>query len=117
VLETRSDLVTSCMRSPYGRDLITIGYAGLVHLRSRDDLAGNPQDRLLDLLAPPRPRWRERLRQDPLRTIGFMVGDASMRHDFRRRMARRLGISSPPRATEPGLYAIGDWASLSTVAE
>ena len=118
VLETRSDLLTSTMRSSFGRDLISIGYAGLVRLRSREALANNPQDRLLGLLAPPAPRWRQRLRGDPARVLGFVVGDASMRHDLKQAMVRRLG-ARPRRRTsaEPELYAIRDWAGMATAAE
>jgi hypothetical protein len=117
-LETRSALLTRTMGSPFGRDLITIGYGALVHLRSHAVAASNAHDRLLDLLAPRRPRWRELFRAHPLRTLGFALGDASMRHDASQRLRQRLGIQMPPKAvSEPALYAIGDWASLATVPE
>ncbi len=108
VIETRSDLITSTMRSPFGRDLITIGYGATVRLRSRDEMARAPHDRLLALLSPPEPRWRQRLQKDPLRTLRFVVGDPSMRLALGSRLRRHAPAS--PEGAEPGLYTVTDWA-------
>jgi len=59
IVATRSDLVISLMHSPFGRDLITVGYGAQVQLQSTDVLRRNPHEQLLNLLAPPRPRWRK----------------------------------------------------------
>jgi Beta-lactamase superfamily domain len=114
VVETRSDLVSSTIRSPFGRDLISIGYGAQVHLRSREAMARAPHERLLNLLAPPPPRWRERLRQAPSRTLGFLIGDAGMRLDLATRLRHRAQRQS---AEEPALYQITDWAQLAQTPE
>jgi hypothetical protein len=72
-------------------------------------MARAPHDRLLTLLAPPEARWRERLRTDPLRTLGFILGDPSMRLDFVSRVLRRHG-QAPVANPEPELYAVSSWA-------
>ncbi|MBV9174936.1 MAG: MBL fold metallo-hydrolase, partial [Chloroflexi bacterium] len=90
VVETRSDLVNSTIRSPFGRDLISIGYGAQVHLRSREEMARAPHERLLNVLAPAQPRWRQRLRKTPLRTLGFVVGDPGMRLDLFSRLGQRV---------------------------
>ena len=107
VVETRSDLIASTMRSPFGRDLITIGYGATVRLRSRDEMGRAPHDRLLTLLSPAEPRWRQRVQTDPLRTLRFVLGDPSMRLALGSRW-RRGAVSSED--TEPGLYTVTDWA-------
>jgi hypothetical protein len=115
VFGTRSDLLWATMRSPFGRDLITIGYAADVRLRSSREMASNVHERLLNLLAFPQSRWRERLRKHPGRVVGFVVGDASMRLELK----SKLGLAVSPRGEEPerGLYAIGDWAELARSPE
>lgn len=114
VFETRSDLVARTMRSPFGRDLISIGYGAQVRLRSREEMARAPHEQLLNLLAPPQPRWRERLRKAPLRTLGFVLGDPSMRYEVYGTLARRAAGGAAP---EPALYQIGDWAQLAQTPE
>jgi hypothetical protein len=114
VFETRSDLVKSTITSHFGRDLITVGYGGQVRLRSRDDMASAPHDRLLAMLAPPQPRWRERLRTAPLRTAGFLLGDPSMRLGVFDDLRRRAQWTAPD---EPALYRIDDWADLAQTPE
>jgi hypothetical protein len=109
IIETRTDLVSSTMRSPFGRDLITIGYGANVRLRSRDVMARAPHDRLLTLLSPPESRWRERLRKDPLRTLAFVLGDPSMRLDIFSRVLRKRR-PAPVASPEPELYAVTSWA-------
>ncbi|MDQ6675259.1 MAG: MBL fold metallo-hydrolase [Chloroflexota bacterium] len=120
VFATRSDLLSATMRSPFGRDLITIGYAAEVRLRSKREMATSAHERLLNLLACAQPRWRERLKKHPGRVLGFMVGDASMRYALK----SKLGLAHSTRAeqaqhaqTERGLYAIADWADLARVPE
>jgi hypothetical protein len=118
VVETRSDLITRTMRSPFGRDFITIGYGAQVRLRSRDEMARAPHERLLNLLAPPSPRWRQRLRRAPLRTLGFAVGDPSMRYALLGALRQRARRRAGGRTTdEPTLYGIGDWAQLAQTPE
>ncbi len=119
VFATRSDLLSATMKSPFGRDLITIGYAAEVRLRSSHEMATNAHERLLDLLGYPQPRWRERLRKHPGRVLGFMVGDASMRYEVKSKLKSRLGLVGATRgdATERGLYAIADWADLARSPE
>ena len=90
---TRSDLIQSTMQSPFGRDLITIGYAADVRLRSNREMATNAHERLLNLLAYPQSRWRERLRQHPGPVLGFVVGDPSMRYELK----AKLGLAALPR--------------------
>jgi hypothetical protein len=114
VIETRSDLVTRTMRSPFGRDLISIGYGAQVRLRSREEMARAPHERVLNLLAPPPTRWRQRLRQAPLRTLGFVLGDPSMRYELLGALRRR---ASGQAAGEPTLYGLGDWAQLAQTPE
>ncbi len=110
VFETRSDLVRSTMRSVFGQDLITIGYAAQVTLRSRTAMRDNPHERLLNLLSRQQPRWRERLRHDPARTLGFVVGDPSIRYEFK----SRLGLSTFKKdRAAPALYGIGDWVDVA----
>jgi hypothetical protein len=106
VFETWSDLLRRTIRSPFGRDLISVGYGAEVHIRSRQDLDGADNEPLLSLLAPPQPRWRERLRKDPLRTLGFIVGDPSMRFELASHVP---GIRRGAAQTEPGLYQMRDW--------
>jgi hypothetical protein len=99
------------MRSPFGRDLITIGYAADVQLRSSREVATSAHERLLNVLAYPQPRWRERFRQHPGRVLGFVIGDASMRHQLKAKL--RLTRAARGSASERGLYAISDWADLA----
>ena len=115
VFATRSDLLLATIQSPFGRDLITIGYAADVRLRSSREMATNAYERLLNLLACPQPRWRERFRQHPGRVLGFVLGDVSMRHELK----SKLGLARSPRGegTERGLYAIRDWADLARSPE
>jgi hypothetical protein len=101
------------MRSPFGRDLITIGYAALVHLRSHAAVATNAHERLLNLLAPPELRWRQRLRDQPGRTLGFILGDASMRHAWRSRLG--LAHRVAPSVADPSLYGIRDWTDAPSL--
>ena len=115
VFATRSDLLATTMRSPFGRDLITIGYAADVRLRSSREMATSAHERLLNLLAFPRSRWRERLRTHPGRVLGFMVGDASMRYELKSKLG--LARSTRTDTTERGLYAIADWADLAQSPE
>lgn len=112
IVETRSDLVKSLMHSPFGRDLITVGYGAQVHLRAADVLRRNPHELLLNLLAPPRPRWRERLRRHPARAASFVLRDQSMRYALRNKLSTRL-TRSPRSAREPALYEIGDWVTAT----
>src|SRR5262249_8726797 len=109
VVETRSDLVRSTLRSPFGKDLISIGYGGQFHLRSADDLGAAPPDRFLQLLAPAPPRCRQRLREHPQRTLRFLVGDASMRYAGVSRL-----LAARPRSTqsERAPYDIRDWVAV-----
>jgi len=44
-------------------------YGGQFYWRSSDDLAAAPHDQLLQLLAPTPPRYRQQLRERPLRTL------------------------------------------------
>jgi hypothetical protein len=111
VLETRSDLVRSTLRSPFGKDLISIGYGAEVHLRSWADVDSSPHERLLQLLAPVQPRWRQHLRQQPLRTMRFLVGDPSMRYAAATALFR-MRRPAPPAHTEPAPYAMADWVSV-----
>jgi hypothetical protein len=101
------------MRTPYGRDLITVGYAARIRLRSAHEFTTNPHERLLDLLGPTPLRWRQRLRQHPARTLSFVLRDPSMVYALR----QRLGRSTAQPAPEPGLYAIGDWATIASTPE
>ncbi len=116
---TRSDLLTATMRSPFGRDLITIGYAADVRLSSSQEMATSAHERLLNLLAFAQPRWRERLQKHPGRALGFMLGDASMRYELKSKLEAKLGLAGVRRgaATERGLYAIADWADLAQSPE
>jgi Beta-lactamase superfamily domain len=109
VVRTRSDLIRSTLRSPFGKDLISIGYGGQFHLRSTADLASSPHDRLLQLLAPTQPRWRQHLRQRPYRTLRYLVGDPSMRLALFRRL--RPARFSPASQPEPAPYEIRDWVA------
>ncbi len=108
-VETRSDLIRSAMRSPFGKDLISIGYAGQFHLRSTADLGGAPHDAFLQLLAPSEPRWRQRLREHPFRTSRYVTGDPSMRYSLLKRGVRRADRHS----AEPAPYEIRDWVAVS----
>jgi hypothetical protein len=109
MVETRSDLVRSTLRSPFGKDLISIGYGGQFGLRSADDLGAAPHDRFLQLLAPAQPRWRQRLREQPLRALRFLVGDASMRYAG---VTRLLASSRRASESERAPYDIRDWVAV-----
>jgi hypothetical protein len=111
VVETRSDLVRSTLRSPFGKDLISIGYGAEVHLRSRADVDAAPHDRVLQLLAPLQPRWRQHLREQPLRTMRFLIGDPSMRYAAARGVLRR-GRAVDRVHAEPAPYEMSDWVSV-----
>lgn len=115
VVETRSDLVRSTMDTPFGRDLICVGYAGLVRFKSRDVMRRSPHEQLLNLLAPPQPRWRQRLQQHPARTLAFILGDPGIRQQMLRKLGGR--VARRPRAAEPSLYDLGDWTDPSRAAE
>ena len=115
ILATRSDLLWATMQTPFGRDLITVGYAVDIRLRSSQEMANNAHERLLNLLAFPQPRWRERFRRHPGRVLGFMLGDVSMRHELKSKLG--LARPAPTDATERGLYAISDWAELVRTPE
>jgi hypothetical protein len=78
-------------------------------------MARAPHERLLNLLAPPPPRWRRRLRQAPLRTLGFAIGDPSMRYELFGALRRRAARATA--APEPALYQITDWAQLAQAPE
>jgi len=116
VFETHSDLLKRTMRSPFGRDLISIGYGAEVRIRSQRDMQRGQHERLLALLAPPQPRWRHHFRKHPLRTLGFVVGDPSMRYALAGRLLERRRRRRPV-APEPGLYELGDWALLAQSPE
>ena len=111
VFETRSDLVRSTLRSPFGKDLISIGYGAEVRVRSRSDLDGAPHDRLLQLLAPTQARWRQHLRERPLRAARFVLGDPSMRYAAANRL---FHLSSNAHEVRPGPapYDISDWVTV-----
>ncbi|HLZ29478.1 MAG TPA: MBL fold metallo-hydrolase [Chloroflexota bacterium] len=115
ILGTRSDLLWAMMQTPFGRDLLTVGYAVDIRLRSIQEMANNAHERLLNLLAYPQPRWRERFRRQPGRVLGFLLGDPSMRYALK----SKLGLARSARidATERGLYAISDWAELARTPE
>jgi beta-lactamase family protein len=104
---TRSDLVRSTLRSPFGKDLISIGYGGQFRLRSAADLTAAPHDRILQLLSPRQPRWRQHLRERPLRTLRYLLGDPSMRYAA----VRRLRHSTGSRVVERAPYDIRDWVA------
>jgi Beta-lactamase superfamily domain len=108
VVKTRSDLIKSTLRSPFGKDLISIGYGGQFYLRSTDDLAGAPHERLLQLLAPAQPRWRQHLRERPLRTLRYLIGDPSMRYA----LARRSGRPASTRPANLAPYEMRDWVAV-----
>ena len=108
VVETRSDLIRSTLRSAFGKDLISIGYGGQFRLRSAADLAGSPHDRILQLLSPVQPRWRQHLRDRPLRTLRYLIGDPSMRYAVTRRVLRRTRTLP----NEPAPYDIRDWVAV-----
>lgn len=107
-VHTRSDLVRSTLRTPFGKDLISIGYGGQFHLRSAADLASSPHDRLLHVLSPSQPRWRQHLRARPLRTLRYLVGDPSMRYAAARRLLRSRALAAPERSP----YDIRDWVAV-----
>jgi hypothetical protein len=107
-VHTRSDLVRSTLRTPFGKDLISIGYGGQFHLRSAADLASSPHDRLLHLLSPIQPRWRQHLRERPLRTLRYLVGDPSMRYAAARRFLRPRAAVQSERAP----YDLRDWVAV-----
>jgi hypothetical protein len=107
-VETRSDLIRSTLRTPFGKDLISIGYGGQFRLRSANDLAAAPHDRFLQLLSPSQPRWRQHLRERPLRTLRYLVGDPSMRYAA----ARRVLLSKAPVVPERAPYDIRDWVAV-----
>ena len=107
VMETRSDLLRSTLRSPFGKDLISIGYGAQFRVRSTRDLDAAPHDRLLQLLAPAQPRWREHLRERPWRTARYIVGDPSMRYAAAARLLRRR----QPQTSEPAPYELRDWVT------
>jgi hypothetical protein len=111
VVETRSDLIRSTLRSAFGKDLISIGYGGQFRLRSTADLAAAPHDRLLQLLSPIQPRWRQHLRERPLRTLRYLVGDPSMRYAAAMRLLRLRRRAAQP-AHEPAPYDIRDWVAV-----
>ena len=105
--QTRSDLVRSALRSPFGKDLISIGYGAQFRVRSTRDLDSAPHDRILQLLAPSQPRWRQQLRERPWRTARYIVGDPSMRFAAASRVLRRTA----PGTSEPAPYEMRDWVA------
>jgi beta-lactamase family protein len=106
-VETRSDLIRSTLRTPFGKDLISIGYGGQFTLRSSEDLASAPHDKLLNLLSPVQPRWRQHLRERPLRTLRYLLGDPSMRYAVARRVLRHKSEAPAERAP----YDLRDWVA------
>jgi hypothetical protein len=108
VMETRSDLLRSTLRTPFGKDLISIGYGAQFRLRSTGDLDAAPHDRILQLLSPGQPRWRQHLRQRPWRTTRYLLGDPSMRYAAAQRLLRR----SRAQTTEPAPYELRDWVGV-----
>jgi len=116
IFATRSDLLRSMMQTPFGRDLITVGYATDIRLRSSEVMAANTHERLLNLLSYTQPRWRERFRKHPGRVVGFVLSDASMRHALRSKLGLARSATSDETA-ERGLYAIGDWAERARSPE
>jgi glyoxylase-like metal-dependent hydrolase (beta-lactamase superfamily II) len=116
VFETHSDLLKRTMRSPFGRDLISVGYGAEVRIRSQEDFQNAKYEQLLSLLAPPQPRWRQRLLEHPVRTLGFVLGDASMRYALASRLFDRLRRRHQT-FNEPGLYEIRDWALMAQTPE
>jgi hypothetical protein len=110
VVETRSDLVGSTLRTPFGKDLISIGYGGQFHLRSAEDLAAAPHERILHLLSPVAPRWRQHLRERPLRTLHYLIGDPSMRYAAARRVLR--SSRSATTQSERAPYDLRDWVAV-----
>ncbi len=109
VMETRSDLIRSTLRSPFGKDLISIGYGAQFRVRATADLDAAPHDRILQLLAPNQPRWREHLRQRPWRTARYILGDPSMRYAGARRLLHRSRTRA--RTSDPAPYEMRDWVA------
>jgi hypothetical protein len=108
VMETRSDLVGSTLRSPFGKDLISIGYGAQFHVRSTADLESAPHDRILQLLSPTPPRWRQQLRERPWRTLRYLLGDPSMRYAAATRALRRRRTQT----RDPAPYELRDWVAV-----
>jgi hypothetical protein len=108
IMETRSDLIRSTLRSPFGKDLISIGYGAQFRVRSTADLDAAPHDRLLQLLSPTQPRWRQHLRERPGRTLRYLVGDPSMRFAAVRPLLRR----THDQTSEPAPYEMRDWVAV-----
>jgi hypothetical protein len=111
VVETRSDLIRATLRTPFGKDFIRIGYGAQFTLRSLADVDAAPHDRLLQLLAPTPPRWRQHLRERPLRTARFLLGDASMRYAVAKRLVHRTRPSSPA-GFGAAPYEMRDWVAV-----
>jgi hypothetical protein len=109
-VKTRSDLIRSALRTPFGKDLISIGYGGQFYIRSTAELANAPHDRFLHLLSPTVPRWRQQARAHPWRTIRYLVGDPSMRYAAAGRMlAKRQAVQT---TAEPAPYELRDWVAV-----
>jgi hypothetical protein len=107
VIETRADLIRSTLRSPFGKELISIGYGAQFHVRSTPDLDAASHNRLLQLLSPTQPRWRQHLRERPRRTLRYLVGDPSMRYAAAQRLLRHAPAPSP----DPAPYDMRDWVA------
>jgi len=117
VMETRSDLVRSTLRSPFGKDLISIGYGAQFQVRSTADLDSAPHERILQLLAPSQPRWRQHLRERPWRTLRYLVGDPSMRYASAQLALRRTRplekrAVDKRAVTDPAPYELRDWVAV-----
>jgi hypothetical protein len=108
VMQTRSDLVRSTLRSAFGKDLISIGYGAQFHVRSTADLESAPHDRILQLLSPTPPRWRQHLRERPWRTLRYLLGDPSMRYAAATRALRRHRAHT----NDPAPYELRDWVAV-----
>jgi hypothetical protein len=107
IMETRSDLVRSTLRSPFGKDLISIGYGAQFTVRSAADLDAAPHDRLVQLLSPTPPRWRQQLRERPWRTLRYLLGDPSMRYAAAQPLLRH----SRNTIHQPAPYEMRDWVA------
>jgi hypothetical protein len=107
VLETRSDLLLEAAGSLWGRDLLTIGYGGIVEARSAGVVQRGLHEQLLDLLTP-LPNWRERLASEPARCAAYLARDPGVRIALRRELRRMAGLRAHEQSP---VYSIEEWIS------
>jgi hypothetical protein len=107
-LETESALLEAAASNEYGRDLICIGYGGVMHLRSREAVRLHLHERLLELVTR-FPSWRDHITKNPLRSLAYLVRDPGARLATGSMLSRLTDLGGNNDRAKSPLYSLEHW--------